>query len=85
MQVNPAHPQHIWTKEGQTGVEQKSQQESAVRLALALCRQFLVHGEMLERVEVFKYLSCLLTQDDNNAQHIDNNCKKHGEYGPVWG
>jgi hypothetical protein len=39
-------------------------------LALALHCQFLVHGDMLERVEVFKYLGCLLAQDDNDAQAI---------------
>jgi hypothetical protein len=57
-------------QEFQTGVEQKLQIESAVCLALALCRQFLVHGDVLECIEVFKYLSCLLAQDDNNAQAI---------------
>jgi hypothetical protein len=50
-------------------VEQKVQQESAV-LALALRHQFLVHGDVLERIEVFKYLGCLLAQDDNDAQAI---------------
>jgi hypothetical protein len=70
MQVNPAYPQHIRTKECQIGVERKIQRELAVSLALALRRQFTVHGEVLERVEVFKYLGCLLAQDDNNAQAV---------------
>jgi hypothetical protein len=70
MQVNPAYPRHIRTQECHTGVEQKLQRESAVRLALALRRQFLVHGDVLECVEVFKYLGCLLAQDDDEAQAI---------------
>jgi hypothetical protein len=70
MQVNPAHPRHIRTQECQTGVERKLQRELAVRLALALRRQFSVHGDVLECVEVFKYLGHLLAQDNNNAQTI---------------
>ena len=70
MQVNPAYPRHIWTQECQTGVEQKLQKESAVRLALALRCQFLVHGNLLEHIEVFKYLGRLLAQDYDDAQAI---------------
>jgi hypothetical protein len=70
MQVNPAYPKHIWTKECQTGVERKLQRESAVRSALALHRQFSVHEDVLERIKVFKYLGRLLAQDDDNAQAI---------------
>jgi hypothetical protein len=76
MQVNPVYPQRIWTKECQTGVERKLQQESAVCLALALHRQFLVHGNVLDHVEVFKYLGCLLAQDDNKAQAIRQQLQK---------
>jgi hypothetical protein len=70
MQVNPACPQHIWTKECQTRVEQKQQHESAVSVALALRRQFMVHGDALEHVEVFNYLGCLLAQDNDDTQAI---------------
>ena len=70
MQVNPAYPRHIWTQECQTGVERKLQRESAVRSALALRHQSSVHGDVLEHVEVFKYLGHLLPQDDDNAQAI---------------
>jgi hypothetical protein len=70
MQVNLAYPRHIQTQECHTGVEWKLQRESTVRLALALRHQFSVHGDVLEHVEVFKYLSCLLAQDDDNAQAI---------------
>jgi hypothetical protein len=51
-------------------MERKLQQDLAVCLALAIRHQFLVHGEVLEYVEVFKYLGCLLVQDNNNAQAI---------------
>jgi len=70
MQVNPRYPRHWFTKECQVGVEQKKQREAVVMLALALRQQFSVHGDMLERVEVFKYLGRLLAQDDNNIQAI---------------
>jgi hypothetical protein len=29
-----------------------------------------VHGNVLEQVKVFKYLGCLMSQDDNNIQVI---------------
>jgi hypothetical protein len=51
MQVNPAYPRHIQTKECQLGVERKTQREAAVCSALALRRQFTIHGDVLERVE----------------------------------
>jgi hypothetical protein len=52
------------------GVERKKQREAAVTLALALQQQFSVHGDVLERVEVFKYLGSLLAQDDDDIQTI---------------
>ena len=54
------------------GVEGKKQREAAVTSALALRLQFSVHGEALERVEVFKYLGrlLLLAQDDDDIQAI---------------
>ena len=64
MQVNPAYPQHIKTNECQIGVEQKLQQEAAASSALALRRQFTIHGDVLEPVVVFKYLGDLLLQDE---------------------
>jgi hypothetical protein len=68
MQVNPLYPRHRFLKECQVGVEQKMQQEAAVTLALALHQQFSVDEEVLERVEDFKYLGCLLAQDDDDIQ-----------------
>jgi hypothetical protein len=70
MQLHPMYPQHRYTKECQIGVERKYQQETAVLLALALCQQFLVRGNMMEQVEVYKYLGCLLAQDDDDIQAI---------------
>ncbi len=70
MQVNPAYPQHIRTKECQLGVERKIQCKLAVSSALALCRQLTIHGDVFERVEVFKYLGRLLAQDNDDAQAI---------------
>jgi hypothetical protein len=76
MQVNPAYPRHIQTQECQTGGKRKLQRESAVRSELALCRQFSVHGDVLECIEVFKYLGHLLAQDNNNAQAIQQQLQK---------
>jgi hypothetical protein len=77
MQVNPAYPRHIRTKECQLEVERKIQHESAVSSASALRRQFTIHRDMLERVEVFKYLGrLLLAQDDNDTQVIRQQLRK---------
>jgi hypothetical protein len=54
MQVNPIYPCHQYSKEYQVGVERHRQRETAILSALALCQQFTVHGDVLERVEVFK-------------------------------
>ena len=76
LQVNPAYPRHVRTKECQLEVERKMQRESAVSSALALRRQFTIHGDVLERVEVFKYLGRLLAQDDDDAQAIRQQLRK---------
>ncbi len=49
-------------------VKWKNQREAAVTLALALRQQFSVYGEVLKQVEVFKYLGCLLAQDDDDIR-----------------
>ncbi len=76
MQVNPSYPRHYRSKECSIGAEQKQQQEAAVTSALALWQQFSVHGDVLERVEVFKYLGRLLAQDDNDIQAIRAQIRK---------
>jgi len=58
------------------GVERRQQREAAVTLALALRQQFSVNGEALERVEVFKYLGCLLARDDDDIQAIRAQLRK---------
>ncbi len=35
---------------------------------LTLRRQFVVNGDVLDRLEMFKYLGHLLSQDDNDTQ-----------------
>ncbi len=57
-------------------MERKLQRESAITLALALRCQFTVHGDVLERLKVFKYLGRLLAQDNNNAQAVQQQLRK---------
>jgi hypothetical protein len=56
MQVHPLCPRHWLSKECQVRVERQRQWEAAVTSALALRQQFTVSGDVLERVEVYKYL-----------------------------
>ena len=76
MQINPSYPRHFRSKECSIGVERKQQREAAVTLVLALRQQFLVHRDVLEQVEVFKYLGRLLAQDDDNIQAIRAQLRK---------
>ena len=80
MQVNPLYPNHRRTKECQVRVECRQQQEMTVLSALALCQQFTVHGDVLECVEVFKYLGRLLAQDDDDIQAIRAQLRKSPRY-----
>jgi hypothetical protein len=70
MQVNPTYSRHRFSQECQVRTKRKQQRETAVASALALRQQFSVHCNVLERVEVFKYLGRLLSQDDNDIQAI---------------
>jgi hypothetical protein len=70
MQVHPLYPCHRRSKECQVGVEHCLQQEAAVTSALALRQQFMVHGDVLEWVEVYKYLRRMMAQDDDDLQAI---------------
>jgi hypothetical protein len=70
MQVDPRYPAHINTKESRAGTERRHQQDMAVQSALALCKQFTVHGDILEKVKVYIYLGCLLLQDDKDVQAV---------------
>jgi hypothetical protein len=51
---------------------------------VALRQQFTVHGDVLERVEVFWYLGRLLLQDDDDIQAMRSQlCKAHGTWARV--
>ena len=76
MQINPSYPWHFTLKKCSIGVERKQQREAAVTSALALRQQFKVNRDVLERVEVFKYLGRLLAQDDDDIQAIRAQLRK---------
>jgi hypothetical protein len=69
-QVDPRYPVHINTRECRMGAARRHQRDMAVRSALALRQQFMVYGDVLERVEVFRYLGRLLSQDDDDIQAV---------------
>jgi hypothetical protein len=55
-----------------------------VRSALALRQQFTVHGDVLEGVEVFRYLGRMLLQDDDDIQAVRSQlCKTRGTWARV--
>jgi hypothetical protein len=63
------------------GMDRRVQRNSVVTLAFALRCTFQVHGEVLERVKVFKYLGHLLAQDDNDVRGLHQQiCKARA----VW-
>jgi hypothetical protein len=68
MQVHPLYPHHRRSKECQIGVEHRLQREAAVTSALALHQQFTVRGDVLQQVEVYKYLGRMMAQDDDDIQ-----------------
>ena len=76
MQVSPFYPRHVTTKECKVGEEQRRQREATVTSALALRQDFSIHGDVLEQVEVFKYLGRLLAQDNNDIRAICAQLKK---------
>jgi hypothetical protein len=76
MQVNFAYPRHTRTKECAMGMARRQQQEAAVASALAFCCQFTVHGDALEKVEVFKYLGRMMAQDDKDVQAMRHQLRK---------
>jgi hypothetical protein len=57
MQVDPMRPAHIYTEECRVGTARRHQRD-------------MVHGDVLEHVEVFRYLGRLLSQDDNDIQAV---------------
>ncbi len=84
MQVDPRVPTHINTMECRIGTARRHQRDMAVRPALALRQQFTVHVDMLKRVEVFRYLGHLLSQDDDDIQAVESQlCKARGTWALV--
>jgi hypothetical protein len=76
MQSNPKYPQHIHSQVCQTGVERRAQRDSAISSALALRQLFYVKGEVLKKVELFRYLGRILGQDDNDIRAVRSQIKK---------
>ena len=70
MQVNLWFTGHWKTKSCVIGTERKAQHKAAIDLAITLGCNFKVHGEVLEKVEVFKYLGRLLAQDNDDIQAV---------------
>ena len=79
MQVDPQYPAHINMKECWAGTERCHQRDMAVQSALALCKQFTVYGNVLEKVEVYRYLGRLLLQYNDDVQAVQSQlCKVQG-------
>ncbi len=76
MQCNPSYPAHINTKECHTGTEWRHQWEMAIRSALTLRQQFSIHDQVLEQVDIFKYLRRLLSQDNDDIQAVRTQIQK---------
>ncbi len=53
-------------------MERHHQWDMAVRSALALRKQFTLHGDVLEKIKVYRNLGHLLLQDNNNVQAMRN-------------
>ncbi len=76
MQCNPWYPRHIHTQVCLLGAEQRTQRDSAVLAALALRKLFHVEGEVLEKVDLFRYLGQILAQDDDDVRALRQQIKK---------
>ncbi len=73
-----------YTKECQVGTERQHQWDMAVQSTLALHQQFTVHGDVLERIKMFRYLGRLLSQDDDDIQAVrSQRCKARGTWSRV--
>ncbi len=76
MQCNPSYSAHINTKEFRTGTEWRHQRDMAIRSALALRQQFSIHDQVLEQVDIFKYLRRLLSHDNDDIQAVRTQIQK---------
>jgi hypothetical protein len=57
-------------------MERLQQRGMAVQSALSLHEQFTVHGDVLEKVKVYRYLGHLLSQDNNVVQAMWSQLRK---------
>ena len=74
--MNPTALCHCNTKNCREGYERRLQHEAAAAAARSLEREFTAYGEVLERVEVFKYLGRLLSYNDDDTQAVRSNLRK---------
>ena len=80
--VVPSTHQHEGVSGG--GTARRHQRDMAVQSALALRQQFTVNGDVLERVELFRYLGRLLLQDDDDTQAMRSQlCKARGTWARI--
>jgi hypothetical protein len=79
MQCNLRYPRHIHTQVCSLGAELQTQRDSAVTAALALHKLFHVEGELLEKVDLFRYLGRILAQDNDDVRAVRQQIKK------AWG
>ncbi len=71
-------------KECRVETERCHQQDMAVQSTLALHEQFTVHGDVLGKVKVCRYLSRLLLQDNNDVLAVQSQlCKAQGTWARV--
>ncbi len=74
--INPLITGH-WNAESRAlGTDRRIQCKAVVTTALSLHCTFQVHGDILEKMDVFKYLGSLLAQDDNNDQAVHHQIRK---------
>ena len=58
------------------GREQWDQREKAIDAALALCQLFYINGDVLGKVDAFRYLGHIMAQDDDNICAVRSQIKK---------
>jgi hypothetical protein len=81
MQCNPQYLRHIYTQVYLLGAEQRTQRVLGHLAALALRKLFHVEGEVLEKVDLFRYLGRILAQDDDEVWAVRHQIKNaHG----IW-
>jgi hypothetical protein len=75
-QCNLWYSWHIHTQVCLLGAEQWTQRDSAITMALAFHKLCHIEGELLEKVDSFRYLGRILVQDDDDVRAVRNQIKK---------